>query len=286
MVFTAPAKVNLYLKVIRRRDDGYHEIETLFERISLSDSISVETDRDRTTISCNEPHVPTGKESLLGRTCEAFKQRLGEDLHFRIALDKNIPVAAGLGGGSSDASALLRGLNRITGSPLGEEALLSISRDLGADIPFFTGNYRFALGKGRGDIVREVDTKLDIWHVLVTPPFEISTKDIYDKVPAFSLTYNRGVDRMFSAFLGENDIDGLAGNLCNDLQAIVLRDFPILERVLFELEKAGAKGVLLSGSRPTVFGIFERKETAGAAERIRSVFPKEEGWRFHVARTY
>ena len=286
MVFTAPAKINLYLKVIRRRNDGYHEIETLFERISIFDHISVKIDRERTTISCDESRVPTGKDSLLGRACEAFKKKLGEDLHFQIVLKKNIPVAAGLGGGSSDTAALLTGINRITGFPLGEEALLNIARDLGADIPFFMDDCRFAFGKGRGDIIRKINASMDIWHVLVTPSFGVSTKNIYSKLSAFNLTSDNGVDKMFSTFLSDNNINNLSENLCNDLQAIVLRDFPVLEKVFFELKKAGAKGALLSGSGPAVFGIFGREEVMDASEKIKSVFSETENWRVEVVRTY
>jgi 4-diphosphocytidyl-2-C-methyl-D-erythritol kinase len=285
MVFTAPAKINLYLKVIQQRDDGYHEIETLFERISLFDRISIETDQDHTTITCDEPRVPTGEGSLLSRAVEVFRKRLKRDLNFRIVLEKNIPVAAGLGGGSSDTAALLKGLNRISGFPLGKQELLDISRDLGADIPFFIDDCRFAFGKGRGDIIQKVDTSLDIWHVLVTPPFEVSTRDVYGKAPAFNLTSDRGVDRMFTAFLSGNNVNALANNLCNDLQAIVLRDFPVLEEVFLKLRKAGAKGVLLSGSGPTVFGIFDHKRVMNAADSLRLTFPKRGNWRVYVART-
>ena len=286
MVFTAPAKLNLYLKVKERRDDGYHEIETLFEKISIFDKIFVEPSQKRTTISCNNPCVPTASESLLGQTVRAFKKKSGKDLYFRISLEKNIPIGAGLGGGSSDAAALLKGLNRITGSPLDERTMLEISRQLGADVPFFIGDFSFGLGKGRGDIVQRVKTSLDLWHILVNPPFEVLTKEVYGKVSDFGLTKKNGLDRMFTAFVRDNNINSLVKNLCNDLQAIVLRNFPVLEEVFSELRNSGAKGVLLTGSGPTVFGIFDREKIIRAAERMRKIFPVEKNWQIFIAQTY
>ncbi len=285
MFITAPAKINLYLRVIRKMDDGYHEIETLFERISIYDRISVEPARDRTTMICDDSRVPTGENSLLGRTVSAFNKSRGKDSYFRVAVEKNIPVGAGLGGGSSDAAALLKGLNRISGYPLDRKAMLDISRALGADVPFFLSDCSFGVGKGRGDIIEKVEAPLDIWHVIVKPPFGISTKEAYGKVSAFGLTKNMGVDKMVTVFLDGNDIGGLAENLRNDLQEIVLRDFPVLNNVLSELRTSGARGALLSGSGSAVFGIFERAGVIKAARRMGEIFPPGEGWKVYVART-
>jgi 4-diphosphocytidyl-2-C-methyl-D-erythritol kinase len=144
----------------------------------------------------------------------------------------------------------------------------------------------FGLGTGRGDIVKECGPLPEIWHVLVTPPFEVSTGSVYGKVPPFALTNDMPVDRILSAFLSENDIKSVAENLHNDLQDIVLRDFPILEQVFSGLRKAGAKGMLLSGSGPTVYGIFDRDRTEKAFEMMSDMFPSEKGWKVHIAHTY
>jgi 4-diphosphocytidyl-2-C-methyl-D-erythritol kinase len=285
MILTAPAKINLYLKVLSKRDDGYHQIETVFERISLADRLSVEKAKGSTAIVCDRPDVPTGPGSLMDRAIQLFRKEAGKDLHFDVKLEKNIPVGAGLGGGSSDAAALLRGMNELTGSPIEKDTLLRISGELGADIPFFMSDSRFAYGKGRGDIIQAVDATLEMWHVLITPPFEVRTKDVYDKVSAFSLTNDKGIDRIFTAFLDRKDISAIAENLCNDLQAVTLRDFPALGQVFSELEKEGAKGVLLSGSGPTVFGIFSREDAVKAGEKLKKVFPETENWKVSIVRT-
>jgi 4-diphosphocytidyl-2-C-methyl-D-erythritol kinase len=285
MVFTAPAKINLYLEVIGKMEDGYHEIETFFERISILDRIEIEPSREGTVVRCDDPRVPTDEESLLARTIKAFREASGKTEDFRVSLEKNIPMSAGMGGGSSDAACLLKGLNEMTGSPLEEDELLGIGRSLGADVPFFLTGYSFARGTGRGDIIKKLEKRQDLWHVVVNPPFEVATKDVYNKTSAFTLTKDRGVDKMISAFLSGNNIKGIAENLRNDLQDIVLREFPSLEQVFSELRKAGAEGVLLSGSGPTVFGIFTREKAEKAAETIQRVFSAE-AWRVYLAQTY
>jgi len=285
MEFTAPAKINLYLKVIQRRNDGYHDIETLFERISIFDRISIEPAEDQTSITCDDPCVPTDGNSLLGRVVTVFREKLGADINFRITLEKNIPIGAGLGGGSSDAATLLKALNQLTGFPFEKDALLRVARGLGADIPFFLSDCSFAYGMGRGDIIQKVETSQEIWHVLVNPPFEVSTKEVYGRISALDLTEDMGVDRIFTAFLNEKNIREIAKNLRNDLQEIVLRDFSVLGRVFSELRDSGAEGVLLSGSGPTIFGIFDQEKAIEAGDRLRQIFPAEENWRIIVART-
>jgi 4-diphosphocytidyl-2-C-methyl-D-erythritol kinase len=121
---------------------------------------------------------------------------------------------------------------------------------------------------------------------VISPPFGVSTKDVYGALGAFDLTNERSVDRIFSTFLSKKDINGIAENLCNDLQTIVLQDFPVLRQVFFALRERGAKGTLLSGSGPTVFGIFDEEATEKAALDMRRVFKPEEGWRVFAAKTY
>lgn len=286
MILTAPAKVNLCLKVIRRREDGYHDIETIFERVSVFDSVSIEPVKGSTRITCDDPAVPVDEQSLMGRAVSAFRSRSGAEGHFRIDVKKNIPVSAGLGGGSSDAAAILSGLNQLAGSPLTRDELMLLGRELGADIPFFLSGASFACGSGRGDIIHPISSEAKLWHVMVKPPFGSDTKDVYGRLSAFDLTKEGSVDRMFTAFLSKNDIDGIAENLCNDLQIIVLRDFPVLGQVFSALGEAGAKGMLLSGSGSTVFGLFGREQAEKAAEKLRSAFKPEKGWKVFVAGTF
>lgn len=286
MLVTAPAKLNLYLAVTGRREDGYHQIETLFEKISISDRLNIELSSKGDKLTSSDPGVPLGEDSLLGKTISAFRGASDQQVCFRVDLEKNIPSSAGLGGGSSDAAALLKGLNALTGYPLDKDALMLIAGALGADVPFFIEESPFALGRGRGDIIETVETGLEIAHVVINPPLKTSTKEIYGKVSGLNLTKHDAWDRMLNSFLIERDIDGIARNLRNDLQQIVLQEFPILDRVLSALGSRGAKGFLMSGSGPSVYGIFDRDRVAEAAISLKKDFPASNGWRVYTAYTY
>jgi 4-diphosphocytidyl-2-C-methyl-D-erythritol kinase len=286
MEVTAPAKLNLYLGITGRREDGYHEIETLFEKISISDRIKIDISAEGDKLTSSEARVPLGEDSLLGKTISAFRDASGEGACFRVDLEKNIPLSAGLGGGSSDAAALLKGLNALTGHPLDKDALMRIAALLGADVPFFIEEAPFALGRGRGDIIETVETGLDLSHVVINPPLSTSTKEIYGKVTALNLTKHDAWDRMLTSFLIERDIESIARNLRNDLQQIVLQEFPVLDRMLSALRSEGAKASLMSGSGPTVFGIFDRDRASEAAAALKKDFPVSNGWRIYTAYTY
>lgn len=286
MEITVPAKVNLYLNVIRKMDDGYHEIETLFEKISLADTISISPSREGTTISCDDESIPTDEGSLLGQTVKLFSEK-AECAPVNIFLTKRIPVAAGLGGGSSDAASLLKGLNSLNRENLSNKELIEIGKRLGADVPFFLQEASFALGRQRGDEIEPVASSIKLWHVLVNPPFEVSTKYVYNSINPSDLTKREPVDRMMSTFLSEGDVLSLAKNLHNDLQPIVLRKFSDIHNVLTELNNTGPQGVLLSGSGPTVFGVFAEEEEARSAEqKLKEIFPQDKGWGIFVAETF
>jgi len=285
MFITAPAKVNLFLRVLNKRNDGYHSIETIFEKVSLFDEINVDKIDTETRIECDDPSIPVCSDSLIGLTVRLFKEKAGLSDNFAIKLKKNIPSGGGLGGGSSDAAAILRAMNTITGLKLNKTSLFDVACKLGADVPFFLSNSSFACGRGRGDIITELGIKRKMWHILVTPPFKILTKDIYGRISPFDLTKDIAPDRMLSTFLEKKNGVDLEKNLHNDLQPIVLREFPVFKKVFRELGDAGALGTLLSGSGSTVFGIFDEEDVRHAEEKLLRAFPKEENWRIYVVST-
>ncbi|MBU1083794.1 MAG: 4-(cytidine 5'-diphospho)-2-C-methyl-D-erythritol kinase [Candidatus Omnitrophota bacterium] len=279
LTINAPAKLNLYLKVLSEMTDGYHGIETLFERIDLCDKISIGIkNNSRNIVWCSDKNIPSGPQSLMGKCISLFKKASGCEKFFEIRIEKHIPVSAGLGGGSSDAAAVLKGLNSITNNPLSKKDLITIGKGLGADIPFFLHDHSFAFGRGRGDEIEPASATAKIAHILVNPPFGVSTKHIYDRVKALTLTNTKGVDKMFNVFLEKKDINAMAKNICNDLQPIALKEFPLLEKVFAEIREAGAKGVLLSGSGPTVFGIFDRAKIKKAKIYLEKIFRSRERW--------
>ncbi|KJJ84165.1 4-diphosphocytidyl-2-C-methyl-D-erythritol kinase [Candidatus Omnitrophus magneticus] len=287
MRFVSPAKVNLYLEVLGKREDNFHEIETLFEKISIFDYIDVEGAKNKTVIICDNPSIPTDENSLLWRTIQSFNAFLGQDLKFSIKLEKNIPIAAGLGGGSSNAAILLKALNQLYGNILSKEQLLTIAGTLGSDVAFFIGESSFAYGRGRGEIIEEIKSDLKLYHIIVNPPFPVFTKDIYNKVIIpLTLTSGSAIDKMFSVFLKNNDILGVAKNCYNRLQDVTVREHPVLNNALEELLKTGAVKTLLSGSGPSIFGIYEEKKVFSASEKLKKIFPVGKGWKIFVAETY
>lgn len=286
MEITAPAKINLFLSVFGKRQDGYHDIGTLFERISIFDRVKVDITSSPTSIEASGADIPTDETSLLGRTINSFRAISGKKENFSVLVEKNIPVAAGMGGGSSDAAALLKGLNALTGKPLSPEKLGGIGARLGADVPFFLKDVSFGLGTERGDAVREVKTDLKLSHLIVNPPLKVETKYVYSGVSGFNLTKDKAWATMLTLFLEEKNITGLSGYLRNDLQQIVLREFPQVGEAVSFLKQLGAKAALMTGSGPTVFGVFDEKDMDRAEEKTRSRFPIEKGWRVYAARTY
>lgn len=287
MIVNAPGKVNLCLKVIGKREDGYHDIETIFERISLCDELEITLAENKTTIDCNNKEIPIDQNSLLGKTVSRFKEKINNpNIFYNIKLHKKIPVAAGLGGGSSDAASLLKGLNTLSTEKLTDKELIEIGSELGADIPFFLSENRFAYGTGRGDIIQSIKTEAKLWHILVKPEFGVQTKEVYGKTSGLSLTKGNGVDKMRVAFLSGKYMENLQDNCCNDLQYIVLQEFPIIGEIISVLMKNGAKTALLSGSGPTVFGIFDKVNIDEAEINIRQCFKVKKNWEIYVASTF
>ncbi|HNX90749.1 MAG TPA: 4-(cytidine 5'-diphospho)-2-C-methyl-D-erythritol kinase, partial [Candidatus Omnitrophota bacterium] len=227
----------------------------------------------------------TDKDSIMGRAVTLFNEVTVRPFNFKIKLDKKIPVSAGMGGGSSDAATLLMAMNDLTGKKLSTGTLCDIGRKLGADVPFFIMNASFAIGRGRGDILETIESHIKMWHVVVTPPVGVSTKEVYAKVTPQCLTKKGDTDRMFTSFLKEGKIRGIAENLRNDLQDITLREFPIIGEVFSEISNLGAGGVLLSGSGPTVFGVFDEEGAKKAAKELAAKFSSKKGWAVFVAHT-
>ena len=265
MVIYAPAKVNLCLKVLGKRPDGYHNIETIFERIALSDKIVLRSLKDdRIKLFCNHPDVPLGKRSLIYRTITLFKKRKKARGGVEVRIFKKIPIASGIGGGSSDVASVLMGLNKLWKPPLGLPALLAFGRKIGADVPFFLKDCSFAAAKGRGDEIMPLGWKIKLWHLLISLPVKLLSKDIYD-------AYTNGVS------------SGL-----NDLEGVVLKKAPIVVKFKNALKNIGLTHSLISGSGPSIFSLFaRRKEAVGAKELLIRRFPlaREKGCQIFIVPT-
>jgi len=258
----SPAKLNLVLDVVAKRPDGFHELRTIFERISLSDQITLRRkNNNKITITCNHPQVPTGPSNLVYKAAKLLANDFSITEGLDINIIKNIPVAAGLAGGSSNAAAVLAGLNRLWRLGLRPQELAEYAARLGSDITFFLYNTSFALGTGRGELIQPLALKTKLWHVLVTPRVKMLTQDIFTRLK-LNLTNKKDNVNILLPFLIKGDLMRLAGALSNDLETPILSLRPDFINLKKKLLDAGAIGVCFSGSGPSVFALAESQAHA------------------------
>src|SRR3989339_441994 len=177
----ANAKINLFLDILNKRKDGYHNLKTVFQEVSLSDEIYIEQIEIGIKIVCNDPNIPTDSRNLVYKAADLIKKYSKIDKGIQIKITKGIPVGAGLGGGSSDAASVLKGLNKMWQLKLSKKVLINIAKKIGADVPFFIEGGRCS-ATGIGDILKPVSVKKKEWYVIVKPCFEISTKYVYSQL--------------------------------------------------------------------------------------------------------
>jgi len=263
MNILSPAKINLFLQVTGRRDDGYHELYSLMCCVSLYDTLQLQFGGRHIRIKCNHPGVPLDETNTVHRAARLFFNTLKIDAGLAVGIEKKIPVAAGLGGGSSNAAAVLEGLNRHYGRPFSRQQLMALGLDIGADVPFFLLR-RPAFARGVGELLQPYPWPLPYKVVLLCPPFAVSTARVYGKL-------NLGLTKCKKKFtktpLRKDRFDA-ALHLCNDLESVTAAQYPVVETAREQLLAQGAAGALMSGSGPSVFGLFADRETAGRAWQI------------------
>lgn len=251
----SPAKVNLYLGVTGVRTDGYHELVTVFERVALADELRFEPQDEGLACHCAHPQVPSDERNIAVRAARLVMERSGVSRGLRLTIDKRIPVAAGLGGGSSNAATVLLALNHWWALGLSRETLLAWGRELGADVPFFLADAVFAIGVNRGDVLVPVATRVTFWHVLVSPPIALSTAEVFRAWDALGSAAGRANMSQFAQLLAalvEGRNDEAQGLTWNQLLPAAERLAPAIRDVEEALAQAGAASVHLTGSGPTV----------------------------------
>jgi 4-diphosphocytidyl-2-C-methyl-D-erythritol kinase len=258
----APAKLNIRLKVTGRRPDGYHELVSLMVPVDLFDFLEVSPAPEGVRLSCHGFPVPADETNLTVRAARAFFSKVDMEKGVFIRLEKRIPVAAGMGGGSSDAAAVLLLLNEMGSRPLSAEALHELARILGADVPFFL-SCKPSLARGIGDILEPVESWPDYWYVIVNPPIQVSTSWVYRNLKLKKLT--RDEYNHINEILKEKSL-AIAGILENDLESVTSARFPVIETIKHSLLDLGAEGALMTGSGPSVFGVFKSPRRAEAAK--------------------
>lgn len=256
-----PAKINLCLDVLYKRDDGYHEVEMIMTMIDLADRIEMaELDRDTIVISSQAGYIPLDEKNLAFRAARLLKEKYGVTKGVYIHLDKKIPVAAGLAGGSSDAAATLRGLNRLWGLQLSAQELQQIGAELGSDVPFCVSGGT-AIATGRGEILQKCPAPPQCWVIIAKPPIHVSTADIYGKFTQQRVVQRPDIPAMLSS-LEQKDLKGVCASLGNVLESVTLAMYPEVDRIKQLMLRLGAEGALMSGSGPTVFGIVSKEAKA------------------------
>ncbi|QYR21680.1 4-(cytidine 5'-diphospho)-2-C-methyl-D-erythritol kinase [Paenibacillus sp. sptzw28] len=254
----APAKINLLLDVLRKREDGFHEVEMIMTMVDLADRLEMEElPRDTIIISSQAGYIPLDEKNLAFQAAKLIKDRYDVRRGVYIHLDKKIPVAAGLAGGSSDAAATLRGLNRLWGLSIPESELCTLGAELGSDVPFcVTGGT--AIARGRGEKLERIDNPPQCWVVLAKPPINVSTADVYGKLRASELKNHPSTAGMLRA-IAEGSFAGICEHLGNVLENVTLQLYPEVMQLKEIMHRLGADGVLMSGSGPTVFGLVNKE---------------------------
>ncbi len=252
-----PAKVNLYLEILGRRDDGYHNIDTVMQAVTLWDDIELEERRSGLEVICETPGIPLDEENLAARAWLAFRERTGRPRGLKIRITKRIPISAGLGGGSGNAAGVLRGLDEMCG---GGEDLETLAARIGSDVPFFLsgGTQR---GTGRGTDLTVLPSLPECCILLVCPEIPVSTRWAYEHVK-MPLTRAADLITMIQSGLRHGDVSGVARGLFNRFEPVILRTYPVLDSLKSEISRHRALGVVLSGSGPTLAGLFDSREAA------------------------
>lgn len=284
VVLAAPGKVNLFLKVLHRRDDGFHELETLFQAVDVCDQVTVTRTGSGVQLDVDGPDLGPAEENLAWRAARAFLQAVeaGPDQGVRIHLEKRIPAGAGLGGGSSDAAAVLRCMELLWERPLGAPRLAAIAAGLGSDVPFFLGASPLALGRGRGEVLTPLGPLPEAHLVLVLPPVHVATGGAYAALARSREGRVPDVRAAWDPTALAGGWSGLTSAAVNDFEEVVPGLHPPVAASLAALRKAGAGPVLLSGSGAACFGLVrDGGHAAAAAEEISASL----GWPAHPART-
>ncbi len=248
----APAKINLFLEILGKRPDGYHELETVMQEISLADDIYMEHNKD-VEFTCSNPKLTTGEDNLVLKAVRLFQAETKLSRGVKIHLDKKTPVGAGLGGGSSDAAATLIGLNRLWRAGYDERQLMALAGRLGSDTAFFVTG-KTAVCRGRGEVVSPRPLNVKYNYVIVYPRFEVSTATVYKNFK-FDLTKNLKDVNFLMQSLESGDPEKLGGCLFNRLEEVVFGLYPGLEKVKKTLAQFNFSGVLLSGSGSAFYGL-------------------------------
>ncbi len=265
----ALGKINLGLDILGRRENGYHDVRMVMQTVYLYDRVILKKRKEPGIfLTCNLPFLPVNKNNIAYQAAQLLMEEFGLPGGIEIILEKHIPVSAGMAGGSANAAAVLYGINRLYGLDLDEEELKKRGVALGADVPYCIMRGT-VLAEGIGEILSPLPP-MPRCHILVAkPPFSASTKVVYKKIDEKGVSSHPDIDAIIAG-LESGDIEKIASNMGNALEQVMLEDYPVLGEIKSEMKRRGALGAMMSGSGPTVFGIFkERRHAKEAAAQLR-----------------
>lgn len=258
------AKINLGLDVIRRREDGYHEVKMVMQTLNLCDTLTIEkVDTPSITIQVGNAPLPADENNLIYKSANLLMQHCNLSQGVSISLQKEIPIAAGMAGGSTDAAATLLGMNQLFALGLSLEELQKLGVKIGADVPYCLQGGT-ALSEGIGEILTTLPAAPDCFVVVGKPELSVSTKYVYENLHANSLQYHPDIDGMVAAITNK-DLDGITKRMENVLETVTEKEYPVITDIKDLLKEKGAENALMSGSGPTVFGIFTEEKRAWEA---------------------
>lgn len=256
----AHGKINLTLDVLGKRPDGYHNLRSVMQSIGLYDRLSLTATRESISIVCRNRAIPHDSSNLACRAAFALKEAAGVKAGVKIRLNKGIPVAAGLGGGSADAAAVLRGLNRLWNTGLSSAELREIGKNLGADVPFCLEGGT-VLAEGYGERLTPLKPAPRMWLVLFKPEFGVSTPEVYNAYDTMEIEYRNDTAAVVAG-LEKHDLEAVISGMGNMLQQTTAVLYPQVAALISGLEKMGTEAVLMCGSGPTVCAVFHDRKSA------------------------
>ena len=271
IVLKSFGKINLGLDVVRRRPDGYHEVRMIMQTVGLCDTLVMKkTAGEAVTMRCDLSFLPTDRKNLVYQAVELMKEKYHISSGITVDLKKRIPVAAGMAGGSSNCAAAIKGMNELFGLNLSKEEMCEIGVLLGADVPYCIWGGT-ALAEGIGEKLTRIPPIPDCWILIAKPGISVSTAFAYKNLKLDQLERHPDIDGMIRD-LEEQNLDGICSKLENVLETVTIPKHPIIRELKEHLLEHGAEGALMSGSGPTVFGIYKEKRTARKAlESLRSI---------------
>lgn len=269
MELKALGKINLGLDVLGRRENGYHDVRMVMQTLYLYDQITIEkTEKPGIELSTNLFYLPVNENNLAYRAADLLMQEFGVEEGVKITLEKHIPVAAGMAGGSSNAAAVLYGINRMFSLGLSQEELMERGVKLGADVPYCIMRGT-VLAEGIGEILTPLPVMPRCTVLVTKPPISVSTKLVYEKLDAHEIEDHPDIDGVLEG-LERQDLKKIASSMGNVLERVTVEEYPVIEEIKEMMKENGALNAMMSGSGPTVFGLYSDKRMAKeAAQKIK-----------------